>query len=98
MKKVVLVLAVTLAGFASNAQSVIKQSISKEPETYLDREVVWSLMIENLRNNVYELQLLCKTLKPNGKVLYEKMVYYSTSEAKKYKMTSATTWDKKEIL
>jgi hypothetical protein len=94
MKKVVLVLAVTFVGFASNAQSIIKQSISKEPETDLNREVVWSLMIENLRNDVYELQLLCKTLKPNGKVLYEKMVTYSTSSAKKYKMTSATTWNK----
>ena len=94
MKKAVLVLAVTFVGFVSQAQSVIKQSISKEPETDLNREVVWSLMIENLRNEVYELQLMCRILKPNGHVLVEKMVYYSTSSAKKYKFTSATTWKK----
>lgn len=93
MKKVVLVLAMSCFAFFANAQT-IKQAISKEPDTDLNREVVWSLMIENLRNEVYELQLMYRILKPNGHVLVEKMVYYSTSSAKKYKFTSATTWKK----
>lgn len=35
-----------------------------------------------------------RTLKPNGSTLFEEIVHYSTSSAKKYKFTSTTTWVK----
>lgn len=94
MKKVILLFALSTLSVMTFGQFKIKQPISNEPETDLQREVLWGVMTENLRNEVYELQLLCRILKPNGHVLVEKMVYYSTSSAKKYKFTSATTWKK----
>lgn len=94
MKKVVLVFSLVFVSLVSSAQLEIKQSISKEPDTDLNREVVWSVMIENLRNNVYELQFVVRILKANGNVLVEKTVAYCTSEDVKYKMISATSWVK----
>jgi len=98
MKKTVLVLAMAVSAFTSNAQNEfeIKQSISNEPDTELKREVLWGTMTENLLNGtcVYDLQLLKRILKPNGKVLSEEIVHYSTSGVKKYKFTSSTTWVK----
>ena len=98
MKKTVLVLAMAVSAFTSNAQNEfeIKQSISNEPDTELKREVLWGTMTENLLNGtcVYDLQLLKRVLKPNGDVLFQSIVYYSTSGSKKYKFTSATTWTK----
>ncbi len=98
MKKTVLVLAMAVLAFTSNAQNEfeIKQSISNEPDTKLKREVLWGTMTENLLNGtcVYDLQLLKRVLKPNGDVLFQSIVHYSTSNVKKYKFASATTWTK----
>lgn len=99
MKKVVLVLSLAFSVFMVNAQQnefEIKQAISNEPETELKREVCWVTMVENILNGMcqYDLQLQKRILKPNGKVLSEEIVHYSTSGAKKYKFTSATTWVK----
>ncbi len=77
--------------------NIIKQIISNEPDTDLIREVEWLVMIENLRSSVYELQFLCKILKPNGNVLSEKTVHYHTSGNVKYKMGANFTWEKTRI-
>ena len=96
MKKAVLVLALSTLSIVSFGQFKIKQPISNEPETDLQRVVLWGVMTENLlgATPVYDLQFQCRILKPNGKVLYERIVPYSTSDAKRYKLTSATTWTK----
>lgn len=96
MKKAVLVLALSTLSIVSFGQFKIKQPISNEPETDLQREVLWGVMTENLlgATPVYDLQIKCRVFKPNGKVLYERIVPYSTSDAKRYKLTSPTTWVK----
>ena len=99
MKKAVLVLSLAFSAFMVNAQQnefEIKQAISNEPDTELKREACWGTMVENILNGMcqYDLQLVKRILKPNGKILSEEIVHYSTSSAKKYKFTSATTWVK----
>ena len=92
MKRKVLLI-ISLVGYLSvNAQ--IKQEISKEPDTDLCRTVEWSVMVENLRNKVYELQLECAILKTNGSILTTRTVHYQTTDNTKYKFTSPTTWVK----
>jgi hypothetical protein len=95
MKKLVLLLSLIGLFITCNAQIIpIKQAISKEPDTDLNREVIWLVMVEDLRNGHYELQFLCRILKANGNVLSEKIVHYHTSNNVKYKMVSATSWVK----
>ena len=96
MKKVILLFALSTLSVMTFGQFKIKQPISNEPETDLQREVLWGVMTENLlgATPVYDLQIQCRVFKPNGKVLYERIVPYSTSDAKRYKATSATTWVK----
>ena len=57
MKKVILLFALSTLSVMTFGQFKIKQPISNEPETDLQREVLWGVMTENLlgATPVYDL-------------------------------------------